>query len=389
MFDKNEITVQEREIRVGLIGSGFMGVAHSNAFRNAGIWYNLPVKVIMKVVCATNQERLIAFARKFGWEETTADWRSVVSREDIDLISIATPGNLHRDIAIEAARHGKHILCEKPLANCLTDAELMLEAATRAGIRHCCGYSYQFTPATALAAQLVRDGRLGRIFHVYARYAQDWPVSVKFPMTWRFDKTVAGSGSLGDICAHSIALTHFITGLRFEEVVGNSETLITERPLPNGSSPAERAKVTVDDVAQFLCRFDNGATGCFEATRMATGRKNHNYIEVNGEAGSLYWDFEEQDYLYFYDQTRPVLEQGFAKVNVTHDSHPYGGGPWPQGHGIGYADTFVIEVAEFLKAIANEKEFRPSFEDGVQVQRVLDAVEKSAGTRQWLRLDHR
>lgn len=202
-------------------------------------------------------------------------------------------------------------------------------------------------------------------------------------MTWRFDSQVAGSGALGDIAAHSIDLTHFITGLTFTEVCGNLQTFIHERPLPSGGN----AKVTVDDAAQFLCRFDNGATGCFEATRMATGRKNHNCIEINGSKGSLHWDFEEQDYLRFYDRCAPVPEQGFTKINVTHDTHPYGGGPWPQGHGIGYADTFVIEIANFLRSIVENREFHPDFRDGVQAQRVLTAVERSAKEHRWIRLD--
>lgn len=369
------------EIRVGLIGYGFMGVAHSNAFRNAAMWFNLPVKLTMKVVCGKSAKNVTAFASRFGWEETETDWRKVVAREDVDLISIAAPGDLHPAIALEAARQGKHILCEKPLANSLDDAERMLDAVERAGVRHCCGYSYRFTPGTALAARFVREGRIGRIFHVHARYAQDWPASADFPMVWRFQKEIAGSGSLGDICAHSIDLTHFITGLHFQEVIGNLQTLIPERPAGGAGA---RAKVTVDDSAQFLCRFSEGAAGCFEATRMATGRKNHNCIEVNGELGSLYWDFEEQNYLSFYDGSRPGTERGFSKINATHDDHPYGGGPWPQGHGIGYADTFVIEVAEFVKAIVNGAEFCPNFADGVRAQRVLDAIARSAVERKWI-----
>jgi len=387
MFVQKEITAEKSEIRVGLIGHAFMGVAHSNAYRNAAIWYNLPSRVVMKVVCAKDTPaNLQAFAEKFGWAEFETDWRKVVTRPDVDLVSIAAPGDLHVQIALEAARNGKHILCEKPLANNLADARRMCEAVKQAGVRHCCGYSYRSTPATAFAAQLVRDGRLGRIFHVYARYAQDWPSSPDFPMVWRFDKAIAGSGSLGDICAHSIDLAHFITGLQCLEVVGQLKTMIPERPLQVGELAGPKAKVTVDDVAQFLCTFDNGATGCFEATRMATGRKNQNCIEVNGEKGSLAWDFEEQDYLYFYDRTRPVVEQGFAKINVTHDTHPYGGGPWPQGHGIGYADTFVIEVANFLRAIAEGSAFHPDFEDGVRVQEVLAAVERSAVERRWVKV---
>lgn len=374
----------QNEIRVALIGCGFMGIAHSNAFRNAAMWSNLPVKLVMKVVCGKSEKKLAAFANRFGWEEAETDWRKVVTRDDVDLVSIAAPGDLHPEMAIEAARHGKHILCEKPLANSLAEAERMREAAVGAGIRHCCGYSYRFTPSSALAARFTREGRLGRIFHVHARYAQDWAASVDFPMVWRFQKEIAGSGSLGDICAHSIDLTHFITGLHFEEVAGNLQTLIAERPLRGASGREGRAKVTVDDSAQFLCRFREGAVGCFEATRMATGRKNHNCIEVNGELGSLYWDFEDQNSLSFCDGSRPGVEEGFTKINATHDDHPYGGGPWPQGHGIGYADTFVIEIAEFVKAIVSGEEFHPDFGDGVRAQRVLEAVERSAVERRWI-----
>jgi predicted dehydrogenase len=375
----------KKEIRVGLIGHQFMGVAHSNAFRNAAIWYDLPCKIVMKAVCAKDTEaRLAAFAEKFGWESCESDWRKLVARDDIDLVSCAAPGVLHKEIVLEAIRHGKNILCEKPLANSLADAEEMLAAAQQAKVRTCCGFSYRSTPAQALAKRLVDEGRLGQIYHVVARYAQDWPSDPKFPMVWRFDKSLSGSGSLGDICAHSIDAARFITGLELTEVVGQLATMIPERPLSADSPEGPFGRVTVDDVAQFLGRFNNGATACFEATRLAVGRKNHNCIEVNGEKGSIYWDFEDQNSLYFYDKTRPIGEQGFTKINVTHDSHPYGGGPWPQGHGIGYADTFVIEVAEFLKAIVHGTPYHPDFADGVACQRVLDAVERSATERKWV-----
>ncbi|MFB3903142.1 MAG: Gfo/Idh/MocA family protein [Acidobacteriota bacterium] len=384
MYSKKDVSGSRGSLRVGLVGHMFMGVAHSNAYRNAAIWYDMPAQIIMKAVCAKDSdESLKAFARKFGWEDTEADWRRLVSRPDVDVISIAAPGDLHKLIAVEAARHGKHVLCEKPLANSLEDAVEMLRAVEEAGVRHCCGFSYRSTPATAFAARLVAEGRLGKIHHVYARYAQDWPSSPDFPMIWRFDKRTAGSGALGDIAAHSIDLAHFITGLTFTEVCANLQTFIRERRLPDGG----KAEVTVDDSAQFLCSFDNGATGCFEATRMATGRKNHNCIEINGSKGSLYWDFEEQDYLYFYDGSLPVPHQGFSKINVTHDQHPYGGGPWPQGHGIGYADTFVIEIAHFLRSIVEGQEFHPDFGDGVKVQRVLAAIEQSAVERRWISVE--
>jgi predicted dehydrogenase len=383
MYRKKKSTDEKvREIRVGLIGAGFMGVAHSNAFKSIATWHELPCDVVMQAVCGTDLGKLADFAGKFGWESYDDDWRNLVASEEIDLISVAVPGHLHRDIVVEAARHGKMILCEKPLANNLADAEEMLKAVREARVANCCGFSYRSTPAQALARKLVDQEKIGSIHHVHARYAQDWPSDPAFPMTWRFDRERAGSGSLGDICAHSIDAARFITGLEFVEVVGNLATVIKERPADE--SGGSKMTVTVDDVAQFLCTFDNGATGCFEATRMATGRKNHNCIEVNGEKGSLYWNFEEQNYLYFYDKTRPVAEQGFTKINVTHDTHPYGGGPWPQGHGIGYADTFVIEIAGFLKSILNDEEYHPDFEDGVKCQRVLEAVARSAIERKWV-----
>ncbi|MFH1613562.1 MAG: Gfo/Idh/MocA family oxidoreductase [Planctomycetota bacterium] len=375
-----------KEIRVALIGRGFMSVAHSNAFRNAGIWYDLAVKVVMKAICGSNTDGLAEFGRKFGWEGCETDWHKLAERDDIDLVSIATPNFLHRDMVIEFAKQGKDILCEKPLANSLAEAEEMCDAVKAAGVRHCCGFSYRSTPATALAKRFVDEGRIGKIFHVYARYAQDWIVDSNFAMVWRFDKKLAGSGALGDICAHIIDAARFITGSEITEVVGSLRTMIPQRPLRADDLDGPKGKATVDDVAQFLCNFDNGATGCFEATRLATGRKNHNCIEINGAKGSLYWDFEEQNYLYYFDREQPMCEQGFCKINATHNTHPYNGGPWPVGHGIGYADIFVIEVVNFLKAIAQEEDYSPNFEDGVKCQQVLDAVERSAAERRWVSL---
>lgn len=374
-----------KEIRVALIGHQFMGIAHSNAFRNAGMWVNFPAKIIMKCLCAKDSpEKLRSFADRFGWEDIETDWREVVIRDDIDLISIATPNYLHKEIAIEAAKNGKHILCEKPMANNLRDALEMLNAAEKAGIKHCCGYSYRFTPSLALARQLVLEGRVGRVYHVFVRYAQDWITNPKFAMVWRFDKKIAGSGPLGDLSAHSIDAARFVTGLNFREVMGNLQTLIKERPLENNNPDGPRGKVTVDDVAQFLVNFEGGATGCFESTRLATGRKNYNMIEVNGEKGSIFWNFEEQNSLLFYDNAQSPTEAGFKKINVTHDVHPYNGGWWPQGHGIGYADSFVIEVSEFLRAIVDNKPFSPNFNDGVQCQKVLEAVELSSRSKTWI-----
>jgi predicted dehydrogenase len=379
--------MMKKEIRVALIGHQFMGTAHSNAYRNAAMWADIPAKITMKCICANDRvENLREFAGKYGWEEVETDWRKVVSRDDIDLISIATPNFLHREIAVEAARNGKHVLCEKPLANNLEEARQMLIAVEKAGVRHCCGYSYRFTPSLSLARQLVQEGRIGRIYHVFVRYAQDWITNPNFGMVWRFDKKMAGSGPLGDLSAHSVDATRFVTGLEFKEVTGNLQTLIRERPLDSNNPDGPKGSVTVDDVAQFLVTFEGGATGCYESTRLATGRKNYNTIEINGEKGSIFWNFEDQNYLLFFDNSQPPKEAGFRKINVTHDVHPYKGGWWPQGHGIGYADTFVIEVTEFVRSIVEGAPFSPSFEDGVKCQEVLEAVERSAESRTWVKL---
>jgi len=379
--------MQKKEIRVALIGHKFMGIAHSNAFRNAAMWTGIPAKITMKCLCAEDSmENLQEFADKYGWESCETDWQKAVKRDDVDLVSIAAPNHLHKEIAIEAAKNGKHILCEKPLATNLSEARKMLQAVEKAGVKNCCGYSYRFTPSLALARQLVQEGRIGRIYHVFVRYAQDWITNPNFGMVWRFDKKIAGSGPLGDLSAHSIDATRFVTGLTFKEVTGNLQTLIKERPLDSNNPKGPKGKVTVDDVAQFLVNFEGGATGCFESTRLATGRKNYNTIEVNGEKGSVVWNFEDQNYLMFYDNQQSPQEAGFRKINVTHDVHPYKGGWWPQGHGIGYADSFVIEVAEFISSIVENKKFSPDFEDGVKCQEILEAIEKSADKRAWVKL---
>ncbi|MGN6800796.1 MAG: Gfo/Idh/MocA family protein [Ginsengibacter sp.] len=376
--------MKKKEINVGLIGRGFMGIAHSNAFRNANIWTDIPTKIVLKCLCVDDsKENLKRFGEKYGWESYESDWRRVVERDDIDLVSIAAPNYLHKEIAVEAARNGKHILCEKPLANDLEGAKAMFNAVEKAGVKHCCGFSYRFTPSLAFARDLVREGRIGNIYHVFVRYAQDWIADPNFPMVWRFDKNKAGSGPLGDLSAHSIDATRFITGLEFKEVAGNSQTLIKERPLRGDDSRGSKGQVTVEDAAQFLVNFESGAMGCFESTRLASGRKNYNMIEINGEKGSIVWNFEEHDYLRFYDSQEPIRERGFKKINVTHDKHPYKGGWWPQGHGIGYADLFTIEVAEFIRSIMNDTEFNPSFYDGLKCQQVLEAVHESSKERTW------
>jgi predicted dehydrogenase len=331
-------------------------------------------------------------AARLGWAEAETDWRRLVERDDLDLIDICTPGDTHAEIAIAALDAGKHVLCEKPLANTVEEAQAMVAAAERAaarGVRAMVGFTYRRVPAIALARRLVEAGRIGEIRHVRAQYLQDWLADAEAPLSWRLDKEKAGSGALGDIGAHIIDLTQFITGDRLHEVSGRLETFVQERPIAaehaglSGTAGTERGPVTVDDAAAFLGRFAGGALGVFEATRSATGRKNAIRIEINGSLGSLAFDFEDMNVLSFHDATEPAETAGFRRILVTEPEHPYVGAWWPPGHGLGYEHAFTHQVVDLVRAIADGTDARPTFADGLQVQRVLAAVETSAQTRQW------
>jgi predicted dehydrogenase len=321
----------------------------------------------------------------------------MVEREDVDLVDICTPGNTHAEIAVAALEAGKHVLCEKPLANTVAEAEQMAAAAERAaarGVRAMVGFTYRRVPAVALARQLVEEGRIGEIRHVRAQYLQDWLVDPAGPMTWRLDKEKAGSGALGDIGAHVVDLTQFITGDRIVTVNGLLETFVHQRPVAaegtgallgggvNGAAQ-EMGEVTVDDTAAFLARFGGGAVGVFEATRFATGRKNAIRIEINGSAGSLAFDFEDMNVLQLFDATEPAETAGFRRILVTEQGHPYVGAWWPPGHGLGYEHGFTHQVVDLVTAISRGEQPQPSFADGLQVQRVLDAVSRSATSGSW------
>jgi predicted dehydrogenase len=380
------------ELRVGMVGYAFMGAAHSQAWRTVNRVYDLPARARMVAVCGRDAGKVSVAARRLGWDEAVTDWRELVARPDIDLIDICTPGDSHAEIAIAALAAGKHVLCEKPLANSVAEAEQMVEAATRAsfnGVFAMCGYNYRRVPAAALMRHLVADNRLGQLRHVRAVYLQDWIVDPQFPLVWRLQRERAGSGALGDLGAHIVDLTQHVTGQRIIGVSALTETFVRQRPLPvessglaaTGNGDSGRGAVgpvTVDDAALFVARLSGGAVATYEATRFATGRKNGLRIEVNGSLGSAVFDLERLNELEFYDATRPSAEQGFTRILVTEPEHPYLSAWWPPGHLLGYEHSFTHQARDLIEAIASGLQPSPSFEEALQVQLVLHAVERSA-----------
>jgi len=378
-------------LRVAMVGHGFMGAAHSQGWRTAPRFFDLGVETEMAVVVGRDPERTEAARRQYGWQTASTDWRAVVTDPDVDVVDICSPGSSHVEVAIAALRAGKHVLCEKPLANTVAEAEAMTDAAAAArtdGVRSMVGFSYRRVPAIALARQLVQDGRLGTVRQVRALYLQDWLADAEGPMTWRLDKALAGSGSLGDIGAHAIDLVEHVTGAQLSTVSGTLETFVHERPLMaegvglSGTASEERGQVTVDDAAFFTARLAgggaDGAIGTFEATRYATGRKNGLTLEISGSEGAIQFDLESMNELRLYETSAPAGEHGFRRILVTEPEHPYMAAWWPTGHLIGYEHTFSHEVKDFVQAIVAGEDPSPSFEEGLHVQRVLDAVERSA-----------
>jgi predicted dehydrogenase len=384
-----------QQLRIGMIGYKFMGKAHSNAYRSLPMFFPQAVKPEMAVICGRNEEAVKQAAMQLGWQSSSTDWKELVGREDIDLIDINAPSDAHKEIAIAAAQAGKHIFCEKPLALSLKDAREMLDAAEEAGIKHMVGFNYRFSPAVRLAKRLIDSGRLGKIYHFRAWFLQDWIMDPDFPLVWRLQKDVAGSGSHGDLGAHLIDLAHFLVG-GMDEVIGMSETFIKERPLAaemtglsaKGSmaSDAPRGKVTVDDATLFLARFENGALGSFEATRFAAGHRSTNAFEINGSLGSVKFDFERMNELEVYFTSDDEDVQGFRRVLATDPAHDYAEAWWPPGHTIGFEHTFIHEVLELSSAIAEDRQPEPSFHDGVRCQAVLEAVERSIDERRWVKI---
>jgi predicted dehydrogenase len=350
----------------------------------------------MSLVVGRTESAAAEAGQKLGWDDYATDWREAVKRDDIDVIDICTPGDTHLEIALAALEAGKHVLCEKPLSNTLAEAMEMAAAAREAeqrGVLSMVGFSYRRVPALALAKRIVDEGRLGRIHHVRADYLQDWIVDPDFPLVWRLQKDKAGSGALGDIGAHVVDMAYFLTGERLTGVSGMLDTFITERPVPavsaglSATGGAEVGPVTVDDAATFFGRTESGAMASFEASRFATGRKNAIRMELNGSRGSLAFDFERMNELQVYDSTVDAADAGFRRILATEPDHPYVGAWWPPGHGLGYEHTFVHEIADFIRDVAEGRPPTPSFADGLYIQQVLDAVERSSANRsEWTSL---
>lgn len=387
MSEQAERRTGRKRLGVAMIGYSFMGRAHSQAWRTAPRFFDLPLSPEMTVLVGRNAEAAHVAADRLGWAEAETDWRTVIRRDDIDVVDICTPGNTHAEIATAALAAGKHVLVEKPMANTVAEAESMAEAAREArtrGVQAMVGFTYRRVPAVQLARRLVAEGRIGTVRQVRAQYLQDWLADEKSPLSWRLDKTLAGSGALGDIGAHAVDLTTFITGQRFAGVSGLLDTFVAERPVAafsdglRGTAGDELGPVTVDDTALGMARLESGAPVTLEATRYAWGRKNALRIEVSGTTGSLAFDFEDMNVLNLYEAGDAAATSGFRRILVTEPEHPYVAAWWPAGHGLGYEHGFTHQVVDFVNALASGAQPTPSFADGLHVQRVLDALERSS-----------
>jgi predicted dehydrogenase len=372
-----------KALKVGLIGYKFMGKAHSNAWRQVDKFFPVSARPEMHTICGRDQKGVTAAAAQLGWSRVSTRWQDVVADPEIDILDITTANDTHAEIAIAAANAGKHVICEKPLALTVAEAEAMLKAAEKAGVVHMVCHNYRRIPAIAQAKKMIAAGDLGRIFHYRARYLQDWIVDPEVPLVWRFQGKIAGSGAQGDINAHIIDLARYLVG-EFTEVSGHLETFIKERPLLG--SKTKKGRVTVDDAVITLGRFKNGALGVLEATRMAAGRKNHIQLEINGSKGSLVFDLEDLNRLKYYSREDAADRQGYRDILVTESVHPYAGAWWPPGHILGYEHTFVHTIFDFIEAVVKGKPVQPTFADGLQNQRVMEAIQESSQQRRWIQL---
>ena len=382
-----------KEVNVGMIGYGFMGKAHSFAYREQPMFFKTNAVPVMKAICGRS-EALVADASKlYGWERYETDWKKLIDSKDIDLIDISTPNNTHKEIAIAAAKAGKDIICEKPLAMNLADAQEMLKAVETSKVKHMICFNYQKSPAISLAKKLIEEDKVGKIYHFRVVYLQDWVMDPGVPCVWRLQKDVAGSGVLGDLLSHAIQMARFLVG-ELSEVNGMQETFVKKRPKPkpktgldvqmSAESSNEFEDIIVDDSTLFLARFKNGALGSFESSRYACGRKNGMRIEINGSKGSILFEQEDMNILWFYSNEDCEGIRGFKRIQATEPEHPYMSAWWPVGHIIGYENTFVHLIYDFMKAIDENKMPYPNFMDGVECQRVIDAVERSVKGRMWV-----
>ncbi len=381
MKPREKATTQQPVYRVALLGTKFMGKAHSQAYRNVNMYFSDAPKVEQAVICGRSPEETEQAREAFGWQEASTDWKAVVARDDIDIVDVSTPGNMHCEMVLAAAEAGKQIVCEKPLANTLQEAERMVAAVESAGVRHLLMHNYRRVPAVALAKRMVDDGRIGKIYHFRARYLQDWALSPGLELVWRFDAKLAGSGALGDLGAHVIDLGRYLCG-EVAELAATSETFIKQRPVEAGSS--EMADVTVDDAAALCVRFANGAIGTIEASRFAPGRKNHNTFEINGSKGSLTFDLENLNNLKFYSVDDQPDTQGFHEIIACSlGKHPYADNWWFDGHLLGYEHSFTHMIYDWLRALAAGGSTHPDFHDGLRNQRILDAAARASQSRSW------
>lgn len=379
-----------KKINVGLVGYQFMGKAHSNAYRQLGKFFpDLEVEPVLKALCGRTEDKVKAAADKFGFESYETDYKKLCARPDIDLIDVVTPGNSHVEIVLEAAKNGKMVFCEKPLANTVAQAEEMLKAVQDNNVPNAVCFNYRGVPAVALAKKMIEEGRLGKIYHFRGVYLQDWIVDPNMPLVWRLVGDIAGSGSHGDLAAHLIDIAHWLVG-PIAEVSGMLDTFIKQRPKLaesddrlGGKASTEMGEVTVDDSSIFLARFMGGALGTFEATRMAAGRKNHNRFEINGSKGSIVFNMERMNELEYYNADDPEDVRGFRVIQTTDNAHPYTSNYWPVGHVIGYEHTFINLIHDILRDFAAGRPTHPDFVDGLAVQRVLEAVDKSSKARAW------
>lgn len=378
-------------LNIGLVGYKFMGKAHSNGFTQLPIFFDAGVNVVKKAICGRDKEGVASAMNKFGWESYETDYKKLISRNDIDAIDVTTPSNYHKQIVLDAIANGKHVFCEKPLALNLSDARQMYEAAKKANVKHQIGFNYRFAPAIKLAKKLIDEGKIGKVYHFRGKYLQDWILDPEFPMVWRLDKSICGSGTLGDLGAHVVDIANFLVG-DIKEVTGMSKTFIKKRPIVEEMSGlsgkakkgAPMGDVTVDDAAIFCANFECGALGVFESSRFAAGHKNDMSFEINGDKGSIKFEFERMNELKYCNYEEDAETQGFKLIQASDECHSYAGNFWPVGHVLGYGNTFVAELYEFAKAIAQDTVASPGFDDGVKVAQILDAVDLSVQRKAWV-----
>jgi predicted dehydrogenase len=375
--------MSKKPLNIGMVGYGFMGRTHSNAFAHAGHFFDLKHKPVLKAACARDAGKLKAFADQWGYESTETDWRKLVERKDIDVIDIAAPNDVHHDIAIAAAQNGKMVMCEKPLGRNAKESAEMVAAVEKAGVANMVWYNYRRIPAVTLAKQLIDEGRLGKIFHYRAKFLQDWTISADLPQggqgLWRLDVGVAGSGVTGDLLAHCIDTAMWLNG-SIEKVVGMTETFIKER---HHTITGKTEKVGIDDASLFLARFENGSLANFEATRYARGHKALYTLEINGEKASLSWDLHDLHRLQYFDHRDEGRTRGWRNVHITDGDHPYMAKWWVPGLQIGYEHSFIHQAADFIDGVETGKPAAPTFRDALATDLVTDAVLKSASSGAW------